>query len=168
MKVRCIFLPAFAVNHEMFFLGNATARHSKILNAHLTMRINNFWWWEGVGPRYTIIKIYKNSWGQKLRFYDFSNCVFSYWCCACARTDPSSPTLQNKNTHIRGYFHFGGSGWIRTTSGLSQQIYSLPRLSNSGARPELNFCGLPHEAFGEVWCGQRDSNPHIKLGRLAY
>ena len=30
---------------------------------------------------------------------------------------------------------FGGSGWIRTTSGLSQQIYSLPRLSNSGARP---------------------------------
>ena len=31
----------------------------------------------------------------------------------------------------------GGSGWIRTTSGLSQQIYSLPRLSNSGARPEL-------------------------------
>ena len=30
----------------------------------------------------------------------------------------------------------GGSGWIRTTSGLSQQIYSLPRLSNSGARPE--------------------------------
>ena len=31
----------------------------------------------------------------------------------------------------------GGSGWIRTTSGLSQQIYSLPRLSNSGARPNL-------------------------------
>lgn len=29
----------------------------------------------------------------------------------------------------------GGSGWIRTSSGLSQQIYSLPRLSNSGARP---------------------------------
>ena len=36
----------------------------------------------GVGaPRYAIIKIYKNSWEQKLRFYDFSNCVFSYWCC---------------------------------------------------------------------------------------
>lgn len=34
-----------------------------------------------------------------------------------------------------GHFYFGGSGWIRTTSGLSQQIYSLPRLSNSGARP---------------------------------
>ena len=35
---------------------------------------------------------------------------------------------------------FGGSGWIRTTSGLSQQIYSLPRLSNSGARPiSFNF-----------------------------
>ena len=37
----------------------------------------------------------------------------------------------------RWCFYFGGSGWIRTTSGLSQQIYSLPRLSNSGARPEL-------------------------------
>ena len=45
------------------------------------------------------------------------------------------PTLQNKNTHVCGCFYFGGSGWIRTTSGLSQQIYSLPRLSNSGARP---------------------------------
>lgn len=33
-------------------------------------------------PRYTIIKIYKNSWGQKLHFYDFSNCVFSYSPCA--------------------------------------------------------------------------------------
>ena len=33
----------------------------------------------------------------------------------------------------------GGSGWIRTTSGLSQQIYSLPRLSNSGARPISNL-----------------------------
>ena len=31
----------------------------------------------------------------------------------------------------------GGSGWIRTTSVVRQQIYSLPRLSNSGARPEL-------------------------------
>ena len=38
---------------------------------------------------------------------------------------------------IKVIFYFGGSGWIRTTSGLSQQIYSLPRLSNSGARPEL-------------------------------
>ena len=36
-----------------------------------------------------------------------------------------------------GCFYFGGSGWIRTSSGLSQQIYSLPRLSNSGARPIL-------------------------------
>ena len=33
---------------------------------------------------------------------------------------------------------FGGSGWIRTTSVVRQQIYSLPRLSNSGARPELS------------------------------
>ena len=35
------------------------------------------------------------------------------------------------------FFISGGSGWIRTSSGLSQQIYSLPRLSNSGARPIL-------------------------------
>ena len=34
-----------------------------------------------IGARYTI-KIYKNSLGQKLRFYDFSNCVFSYSPCA--------------------------------------------------------------------------------------
>ena len=38
-------------------------------------------WWEWVLPRYTITKIYKNSWGQKLHFYDFSNCVFSYSPC---------------------------------------------------------------------------------------
>ena len=37
----------------------------------------------------------------------------------------------------KGRFFSGGSGWIRTSSGLSQQIYSLPRLSNSGARPIL-------------------------------
>ena len=41
-----------------------------------------------------------------------------------------------KNTRrLADVFYSGGSGWIRTTSGLSQQIYSLPRLSNSGARP---------------------------------
>ena len=37
----------------------------------------------------------------------------------------------------RPFIFSGGSGWIRTSSGLSQQIYSLPRLSNSGARPNL-------------------------------
>ena len=37
----------------------------------------------------------------------------------------------------RPFIFSGGSGWIRTSSGLSQQIYSLPRLSNSGARPVL-------------------------------
>ena len=37
----------------------------------------------------------------------------------------------------RPFIFSGGSGWIRTSSGLSQQIYSLPRLSNSGARPIL-------------------------------
>ena len=48
---------------------------------------------------------------------------------------PGTPPYQNKNTPHGGVFISGGSGWIRTSSGLSQQIYSLPRLSNSGARP---------------------------------
>ena len=59
----------------------------------------------------------------------------------------------------------GGSGWIRTTSVVRQQIYSLPRLSNSGARPELIVSLLP-DTF--LWCEQRESNPHFKLGRLAF
>ena len=42
-----------------------------------------------------------------------------------------------KTPPFGGIFISGGSGWIRTSSGLSQQIYSLPRLSNSGARPNL-------------------------------
>ena len=44
---------------------------------------------------------------------------------------------KQKNTPNGVFFISGGSGWIRTSSGLSQQIYSLPRLSNSGARPIL-------------------------------
>ena len=120
----------------------------------------------GVGaPRYTITKIKKIF---HSRFFKIFLIVYSRIGAALRSHRSTHPTLQNKKWPIRVIFYFGGSGWIRTTSGLSQQIYSLPRLSNSGARPELNFCGLPHEAFGEVWCGQRDSNPHIKLGRLAY
>ena len=44
---------------------------------------------------------------------------------------------KNKNRPEWSVCVFGGSGWIRTTSVVRQQIYSLPRLSNSGARPEL-------------------------------
>ena len=44
---------------------------------------------------------------------------------------------QKQKPTIRSVCVFGGSGWIRTSSGLSQQIYSLPRLSNSGARPNF-------------------------------
>ena len=44
------------------------------------------------------------------------------------------PTPQQKTDHSVGSCS-GGSGWIRTTSVIRQQIYSLPRLSNSGARP---------------------------------
>ena len=71
-----------------------------------------------------------------------------------------------------GHFDFGGSGWIRTTSGLSQQIYSLPRLSCSARlRQRLRWAMdfQPLLRCGEnPWCGQRESNPHFKLGRLAY
>ena len=70
-------------------------------------------------------------------FCDFSNCLFSYSPCADALAYPATPPYQNKKHPKRGVFISGGSGWIRTSSGLSQQIYSLPRLSNSGARPIL-------------------------------
>ena len=90
--------------------------------------------------------------------------------------------VHKTKTPQKGCLCFGGSGWIRTTSGLSQQIYSLPRLSNSGARPERFSCAVCRlQATAKIsnsqscyridenrWCGQRDSNPHIKLGRLAY
>ena len=71
----------------------------------------------------------------------------------------------------------GGSGWIRTTSVVRQQIYSLPRLSNSGARPisqELLLSFLVRAAGIEpafqAWkacilalelCSQRFSSPLI-------
>ncbi len=47
----------------------------------------------------------------------------------------SQPAQTIKKTDPTVGCFYGGSGWIRTSSGLSQQIYSLPRLSNSGARP---------------------------------
>ena len=49
----------------------------------------------------------------------------------------SQPAQTIKKTDPTVGCFYGGSGWIRTSSGLSQQIYSLPRLSNSGARPNL-------------------------------
>ena len=59
----------------------------------------------------------------------------------CAwRSDPSThSTCQKIKPPDWVVIFFGGSGWIRTTSVVRQQIYSLPRLSNSGARPKLNF-----------------------------
>ena len=47
----------------------------------------------------------------------------------------NQPYLHKQKTDHTWSVFIGGSGWIRTSSGLSQQIYSLPRLSNSGARP---------------------------------
>ena len=51
-------------------------------------------------PRYAITKIYKNSLGQKLHFYDFCNCVFSYWPCVSlwgTLADPCAPEIKNKH-----------------------------------------------------------------------
>ena len=59
----------------------------------------------------------------------------------CHGIKSTTATGKNKNRPKWSVCVFGGSGWIRTTSGLSQQIYSLPRLSNSGARPELFLFG---------------------------
>ena len=66
---------------------------------------------------------------------------------------------QKQKPTIRSVCVFGGSGWIRTSSGLSQQIYSLPRLSNSGARPisPSPASGCAIRSLGEVWCGQRET-----------
>ena len=47
------------------------------------------------------------------------------------------PLYKNKKRPNRSFSIFGGSGWIRTTSVVRQQIYRLPRLTNSRARPIL-------------------------------
>ena len=65
----------------------------------------------------------------------------------------------HKKSRPQGSVFSGGSGWIRTSSGLSQQIYSLPRLSNSGARPNLSpriLVAVPHEALAK--CGAGSGN----------
>ena len=43
--------------------------------------------------------------------------------------------------------YFGGPGWIRTSEGVSQQIYSLPRLSTSVPTHIL----LPEAAAGALY-----------------
>ena len=120
-------------------------------NYHGMFNITGGWW--GV-PWYTITKIYKNLVPAIFMIFLivysrirharqlFTKISFSYGTVVPWRSCASThPTLQNKKWPIRVIFYFGGSGWIRTTSGLSQQIYSLPRLSNSGARPELFLFG---------------------------
>ena len=92
-----------------------------------------FLWWEWLVPRYTIIKIFKNFvpaiFVIFLIVYSRIRHALTLW-----RIQPPHPT-KIKTPPFGGIFISGGSGWIRTSSGLSQQIYSLPRLSNSGARP---------------------------------
>ena len=57
-------------------------------------------------PRYTITKIYKNSWGQKLRFYAFCKCVSSYWSCVPVGTltYPSPSFVKIKKNHRWWFF----------------------------------------------------------------
>ena len=67
----------------------------------------------------------------------FAFALWAPFACGSNLWFSSQPTTSLKRPTIKvGRFN-GGSGWIRTSSGLSQQIYSLPRLSNSGARPIL-------------------------------
>ena len=105
------------------------------------------------------------------RLFSLTHCRTCNLSIACFKSI-NHTTLITKDRTRRSFVISGGSGWIRTSSGLSQQIYSLPRLSNSGARPNLfatcSCLWLATRSSGEVWCGQRESNPHFKLGRLAY
>ena len=92
-------------------------------------------WCQWLVPRYTIIKIFKNFvpaiFVIFLIVYSRIRHALTLW-----RIQPPHPS-KIKTPPFGGIFISGGSGWIRTSSGLSQQIYSLPRLSNSGARPIL-------------------------------
>ena len=96
-------------------------------------------WWEWVIHSHAYK--YAATWHSlalKLRWGSFS---FTH--CRTKQTAFVSPNTinhiqcKNKNQPQGLVCVFGGSGWIRTTSVVRQQIYSLPRLSNSGARPEL-------------------------------
>ena len=74
--------------------------------------------------------------GCRQRKLSFSNGT----CCAVnILAYPPAPTFHNKKYTRRVYFLLW---WVRVDSDhlrRSQQIYSLPRLSNSGAHPELIF-----------------------------
>ena len=76
-------------------------------------------------PRYAITKIYKNSWGQKLHFYDFCNCVFSYWPCVSlwdTLADPCAPKIKNKHPNTGVYF----LSWLgRTDSNHDKENQNL-------------------------------------------
>ena len=65
-------------------------------------------------------------------------------------------------------FKVGGEGWIRTTEGISQQIYSLPRLATSVPLPRMN-AGVPAVAlkvFGAK-AGAGDGNRnHSRLASM--
>ena len=51
-----------------------------------------------------------------------------------------------------------GRSWIRTSEGVSQQIYSLPRLATSVSARE-------RERLAKKWCGVK-SDPKEKISRL--
>ncbi len=74
--------------------------------------------------------------GYRQRKPSFSNGTY---CAVDILVHPPNPSCQKIKPPDWVVIFFGGSGWIRTTSVVRQQIYSLPRLSNSGARPELYF-----------------------------
>ena len=137
-------------------------------NKKRTHWVHFLFWWEWVYPRYTITKIYKNSLGQKLHFYDFSNCAFSYWpCVSVGHSGPSTHSFftKTKTDHLVGLCFWWE--WVDSNH-LSRKTTDLQSAPALQLRRTPRTRGLPHEASGEVWCGQRESNPHFKLGRLAY
>ena len=93
-------------------------------------------WWEWVDSLARHIYICR-LWGNRNDFTALS-LVKSTACRTCG-SHLTTHTQKQKPTK-RSVCVFGGSGWIRTTSVVRQQIYSLPRLSNSGARPKLVTC----------------------------
>ena len=133
----------------------------------------------GIGRRciwpYSVISLYKKRRRLPVFFIAYSRIGHAQLRCHDIKSITHDHKI--KIPPKRWYFYFGGSGWIRTTSGLSQQIYSLPRLSNSGARPisqELLLSFLVRAAGIEpafqAWkacilalelCSQRFSSPLI-------
>ena len=86
-----------------------------------------------------------------------------------ALADPPTPTLQNKKHTVKVCFLFWWE-WVDSNH-LSRKTTDLQ------SAPALQLRRTPRTYFGasrfiryplHPWCEQRESNPHFKLGRLAF